>query len=101
MDAKHLELRRRYAEKSARLYAEKLVCYLKEIWARLLERRPFVTHFTGCQPYSGNPNPIYKAEDCWNGMERSLDFAVDKVLRIYGFRRPQHQSVAVSLIQFD
>lgn len=101
MDAKHPELRRRYAEKSARPYAEKREQYLKEMWAGLLERRPFVTHFTGCQPCSGNHNPIYKAEDCWNGMERSLDFADDQVLRIYGFRRDHLQSVVVSPIKFD
>jgi len=101
MDAKHTELRCRYVKKSSILYAEKRENYLKEICARLLERRPFVTHFNGCQPCSGNHNPIYKAKDCWNGMERSLDFSDDQVVRIYGFRRPQHQYVAVSPIQFD
>lgn len=100
MEAEHTELSRRYAEKSARLYAVKRERYLKEIWAGLFERRPFVTHFAGCQPCSGNHNPIYKAEDCQNGLQRSLDFADDQVLRIYGFRRQQLQSVLVNPIHF-
>ena len=75
--------------------------YLKEIRAGLLERRPFITHFTGFQPCTGNHNPSDKAEDCWNGMMRYMDFVDDQVLRIYGFRRHQLQSLVVSPIDFD
>ena len=75
--------------------------YLKEIRVGLLERRPFITHFAGCQPCSGNHNPNYKAEDCWNGMMRSLDFADDQVLKVLGFQRHQLQSLVVSPIDFD
>ncbi|KAK1648836.1 hypothetical protein QYE76_066641 [Lolium multiflorum] len=49
-------------------------------------RRPFVTHFTGCQPCGGKPNEIYSKETCADGMRRALTFADDQVLRAYGFR---------------
>ena len=101
IEAKYTKLRRRYAEKTARLYAGKRESYLKKIWVGILGRRPFVTHFTGFQPCSGNHNPIYKAKYCLNGMVRSLDFAYDQVLRIYGFRRRQLQSLVVRLIDFN
>ncbi|GER30991.1 galactosyl transferase GMA12/MNN10 family protein [Striga asiatica] len=51
-------------------------------------RRPFVTHFTGCQPCSGDHSPDYKGDSCWVGMERALNFADNQVLRNYGFMRP-------------
>ncbi|XAR51381.1 Xyloglucan 6-xylosyltransferase [Bertholletia excelsa] len=50
-------------------------------------RRPFITHFTGCQPCSGE-HPAYTDEDCWGGMEKALNFADNQVLRSYGFVRP-------------
>ncbi|KAM0841633.1 hypothetical protein ACQ4PT_058897 [Festuca glaucescens] len=50
-------------------------------------RRPFVTHFTGCQPCGGKPNEIYSKETCADGMRRALTFADDQVLRAYGFRQ--------------
>ncbi|GJN04670.1 hypothetical protein PR202_ga22235 [Eleusine coracana subsp. coracana] len=40
-------------------------------------RRPFVTHFTGCAPCSGQRNPIYSRESCNGGMRVALDFADD------------------------
>uniref|UniRef100_A0ACD5Y6Z4 Uncharacterized protein n=1 Tax=Avena sativa TaxID=4498 RepID=A0ACD5Y6Z4_AVESA len=49
-------------------------------------RRPFVTHFTGCQPCGGKPNKIYPNGSCSDGMRRALTFADDQVLRAYGFR---------------
>lgn len=49
-------------------------------------RRPFVTHFTGCQPCGGKPNRIYSRKSCADGMRRALNFADDQVLRAYGFR---------------
>uniref|UniRef100_A0ACD5U0L2 Uncharacterized protein n=1 Tax=Avena sativa TaxID=4498 RepID=A0ACD5U0L2_AVESA len=49
-------------------------------------RRPFVTHFTGCQPCGGKPNQIYSNQSCAHGMRRALNFADDQVLRAYGFR---------------
>ena len=49
-------------------------------------RRPFVTHFTGCNPCGGRPNEIYSTESCAEGMRRALNLADDQVLRAYGFR---------------
>ncbi|KMZ61441.1 Galactomannan galactosyltransferase, family GT34 [Zostera marina] len=49
-------------------------------------RRPFVTHFTGCQPCSGKHNINYSDDQCWDGMRKALDFADDQVLHSYGFR---------------
>ncbi|KAK6151137.1 hypothetical protein DH2020_016069 [Rehmannia glutinosa] len=66
--------RRRHAEAVSESYAA--------------ERRPFVTHFTGCQPCSGDHNPAYEGDSCWVGMERALNFADNQVLRNYGFVHP-------------
>ncbi|EMS46901.1 Galactomannan galactosyltransferase 1 [Triticum urartu] len=49
-------------------------------------RRPFVTHFTGCNPCGGRANEIYSNESCAEGMRRALNLADDQVLRAYGFR---------------
>ncbi|CAA0841069.1 Glycosyltransferase 6 [Striga hermonthica] len=51
-------------------------------------RRPFVTHFTGCQPCNGEHNVIYKEDSCWVEIERALNFADNQVLRNYGFVHP-------------
>ncbi|KAK6125347.1 hypothetical protein DH2020_040916 [Rehmannia glutinosa] len=67
-------LRRRHAEAVSESYAA--------------ERQPFVTHFTGCQPCSGDHNPAYEGNSCWVGMERALNFADNQVLRNYGFVHP-------------
>ncbi|XP_042493639.1 galactomannan galactosyltransferase 1-like [Macadamia integrifolia] len=67
-------LRRRHAEKVSEHYGE-----------AYLERRPFITHFTGCQPCSGDHNQMYSGESCWQGMERALNFADNQVLRSFGF----------------
>lgn len=48
-------------------------------------RRPFVTHFTGCEPCSGDHNPIYSWETCNDAMQKALNFADNQVLRKYGF----------------
>ena len=63
-------------------------------------RRPFVTHFTGCQPCGGKPNEIYSNESCANGMRRALTFADDQVLRAYGFRHDGPLSDDVRPIPF-
>ncbi|KAL9158315.1 hypothetical protein ABFS82_08G059600 [Erythranthe guttata] len=51
-------------------------------------RRPFVTHFTGCQPCSGEHNPAYEGDSCYVGMEKALNYADNQVLRSYGFLHP-------------
>ncbi|KAL8476901.1 hypothetical protein ACS0TY_029268 [Phlomoides rotata] len=77
-------LRRRHAEAESEPYAAEWEEYVAEgEW-----RRPFVTHFTGCQPCSGDHNPAYKGDSCWVGMERALNFADNQVLRNYGFVHP-------------
>ncbi|XP_074571526.1 putative glycosyltransferase 7 [Curcuma longa] len=73
---------RKHAEAASRAYGrmrEKLMGAEKR-------RRPLITHFTGCQPCSGEHNEMYTAESCWEGMQRALHFADDQVLRDYGFR---------------
>eukprot|EP00250_Pteridium_aquilinum_P019489 c24450_g1_i1 orf=208-2370(-) len=57
------------------------------------EKRPFVTHFTGCQPCSGNHNNIYSKEQCRDGLLRSLNYADDQVLRTLGY---QHRALHLS-----
>ncbi|XP_052205711.1 galactomannan galactosyltransferase 1-like [Diospyros lotus] len=96
-------LRRRRSEKVSGLYAALRERYLKGThdgkggW-----RRPFITHFTGCQPCSGHFSPSYTAESCRSGMERALNFADNQVLRNYGFFRPDLlNSSFVSPLQFD
>lgn len=76
-----LERRRgRHAEAESERYA---AVGGEEEW-----RRPFVTHFTGCQPCSGEHNPAYEGGSCWVGMERALNFADNQVIRNYGFVHP-------------
>ncbi|XP_047334527.1 glycosyltransferase 6-like [Impatiens glandulifera] len=82
-------LRRRYAETNLEHYAVLREKYLagagvgSDSW-----RRPFITHFTGCQQCSGDHNPSYGGDSCWVGMEMALNFADNQVLRSYGFVHP-------------
>ncbi|XBH79889.1 probable glycosyltransferase 7 [Triticum dicoccoides] len=64
-------------------------------------RRPFVTHFTGCQPCSGDRNRDYSGDSCGDGMRRALNFADDQVLRGYGFRHAGPLSDDVRPLPFD
>nr|GMD64563.1 glycosyltransferase 6-like [Ipomoea batatas] len=75
-------LRRRHAEAVSESYAAAREPHVAEggDW-----RRPFITHFTGCQPCSGDHNPEYKGDSCRVGMERALNFADNQVLRNLGF----------------
>ncbi|XP_057420062.1 glycosyltransferase 6-like [Lotus japonicus] len=96
-------LRRRHAEKESVLYGELREGYLrKRGWDWLSEeRRPFVTHFTGCQPCSGDHNPSYEGDTCWKEMERALNFADNQVLRNYGFVRKDLLSSDVHEVPFN
>ncbi|KAH0986340.1 hypothetical protein GBA52_013517 [Prunus armeniaca] len=51
-------------------------------------RRPFVTHFTGCEPCSGEHNPAYTWEACWKGMQKALNYADSQVRSRFGFVHP-------------
>ncbi|KAH0467839.1 hypothetical protein IEQ34_002872 [Dendrobium chrysotoxum] len=64
-------------------------------------RRPFITHFTGCQPCSGKHNEIYSGEKCFEGMVRALTFADDQVLRSYGFGHSDLLNDSVVELPFD
>ncbi|XAR51378.1 Xyloglucan 6-xylosyltransferase [Bertholletia excelsa] len=96
-------LRRRHAEKVCEGYAELREPWLKDAgYGRWSSRRPFITHFTGCQPCSGNHNQNYSGETCWNGMQRALNFADNQVLRNYGFVHPDLlDSSTVEPLPFD
>lgn len=96
-------LRRRHAEKVSESYAAQREQYLKEAGnGRGSWRRPFITHFTGCQPCSGDHNQMYSGETCWSGMVKALNFADNQVLRKYGFVHPDlRDSSLVSPVPFD
>ncbi|ERN18594.1 galactomannan galactosyltransferase 1 [Amborella trichopoda] len=96
-------LRRRKPEKLAMKFGELREPYLKEAGnGRFSWRRPFVTHFTGCQPCSGDHNKIYSGENCWKGMERALNFADNQVLRNFGFvHEDLSDSASVKPLPFD
>ncbi|KAL5213425.1 hypothetical protein ABZP36_024272 [Zizania latifolia] len=99
------QLRRRHAEREHAAYAAARGAALAG--AGLAEtgvqgwRRPFVTHFTGCQPCSGHRNEHYSRESCDEGMRRALNFADDQVLRPYGFRHAGLLSDDVRPLPFD
>ncbi|KAK6914574.1 Glycosyltransferase 34 [Dillenia turbinata] len=93
-------LRRRHGEKVSGFYGELRDKYLKRKDGKNW-RRPFVTHFTGCQPCNGQHNPEYSAESCQNGMERALNFADNQILRKFGFVHQNLSSSSVSLLPFD
>lgn len=79
-------LRRRHAEKVSEVYSALWETYLKDAGYGLGSwRRPFITHFTGCQPCSGDHNQMYSGDTCWDGMQRALNFADNQVLRNFGF----------------
>ncbi|OAY35616.1 putative glycosyltransferase 7 [Manihot esculenta] len=89
MERENPKLRRRHAEKVSEQYGAFRESQLNEAGnAKGSWRRPFITHFTGCQPCSGNHNELYKGDSCWNAMTRALNYADNQVLRNYGFMRP-------------
>ncbi|XP_065874911.1 putative glycosyltransferase 7 [Euphorbia lathyris] len=83
------KLRRRHAEKVSEQYGAFREKHLKAAGnGKGSWRRPFITHFTGCQPCSGDHNKMYEGDSCWNGMVKALNFADNQVLRKYGFVHP-------------
>ncbi|KAJ8567360.1 hypothetical protein K7X08_019568 [Anisodus acutangulus] len=97
------KLRRRHAEAVSESYAaawEPLVAEGGD--GRGGWRRPFITHFTGCQPCSGDHAPEYVGDSCWVGMEKALNFADNQVLRNFGFMDDDIKSNSpVSTVNFD
>ncbi|XP_010273069.1 PREDICTED: putative glycosyltransferase 7 [Nelumbo nucifera] len=96
-------LRRRHAEKVMEHYSLVREPFLKAAGnGRGSWRRPFITHFTGCQPCSGEYNQMYSGDSCWQGMEKALNFADNQVLRSFGFmHRDLQDSSSVSPLPFD
>ncbi|CAL5326127.1 hypothetical protein CsSME_00005532 [Camellia sinensis var. sinensis] len=83
------ELRRRRAETETEGYAVVREPYLKNAgYGKDGWRRPFITHFTGCQHCNGDHNPAYAGDSCGFGMEKALNFANNQILRKYGFFHP-------------
>lgn len=79
-------LRRRHAEKVSERYGVLREPSLKDAGnERGSWRRPFVTHFAGCQPCIGKRtrNPSFTMEGCRNAMNKALNFADNQVLRNY------------------
>lgn len=96
------ELRRRHAEKVSEQYGVFREKYLKEAGnGKGSWRRPFITHFTGCQPCSGDHNQMYSGGSCWDGMRKALNFADNQVLRKYGFVHPDAMDPSVSEVPYD
>eukprot|EP00268_Persea_americana_P062396 TRINITY_DN79983_c0_g1_i1.p1 TRINITY_DN79983_c0_g1~~TRINITY_DN79983_c0_g1_i1.p1 ORF type:complete len:451 (-),score=36.32 TRINITY_DN79983_c0_g1_i1:501-1853(-) len=95
-------LRRRRAEKVSVEYGEVREEHMKG-WGggRWGSRRPFITHFTGCQPCSGDHNAMYSGESCWDEMRRVLNFADNQVLRSFGYVREDLLDARVSELPFD
>lgn len=96
-------LRRPHAEQMSEWYSTLREPYLKEAGYGLGSwRRPFITHFTGCQPCSGNHNEMYSAESCWNGMQKVLNFADNQILGNYGLvRRDILDSSSITPLPLD
>ncbi|KAK4260198.1 hypothetical protein QN277_003344 [Acacia crassicarpa] len=95
-------LRRRHAEKVSESYGAVREPYLMEAGkGRGSWRRPFITHFTGCQPCSGDYNHRYTADLCWGKMVKALNFADNQVMRNYGYVHPDLLDNSVSSIPFD
>lgn len=85
-------LRRREAEKGGEGYRVRREEYFKKTDTNTdtgrLWKRPFITHFTGCEPCSGEHNEIYSWEECFDGMVKALNFADNQVLWNFGYFRP-------------
>ena len=96
-------LRRRHAEAVNEKFAAAREPFLIDAgYGRWSWRRPFITHFTGCQPCSGKHNQMYSGESCWDGMQRALNFADNQVLRNFGFEHPDLlDSASVSPLPFN
>lgn len=104
IEKRESELRRRHAEVLSESYGKRWEKYFQEETKNGKDgcRRPFITHFTGCQPCSGNHSPEYKGNMCWVEMERALNFADNQVLRSYGFFHPDLGRVSKVLpLRFD
>lgn len=90
-------LRRRRAEKVSWSYGALREQHMK----KKSLRRPFMTHFAGCQPCNGQHNSIFSEKDCVDSMEKALNFADNQVLRNFGFVHRNLLDSSVTLVPFD
>ncbi|KAK6923162.1 Glycosyltransferase 34 [Dillenia turbinata] len=91
-------LRRRHAEKVSEYYGAQRAQHARRAKSKI----PFITHFTGCQPCSGEHNPSYKGDSCTEGMEKALKFGDNQVLRNFGFMHSDLlESSSVVPLPFD
>ncbi|CAI0555617.1 unnamed protein product [Linum tenue] len=70
-------LRRRHAEGVSEFYGGMLEERIKEWDCK--KRRSLITHFTGCEPCSGEHNPMYSWGDCYDGMVKALNFGDNQI----------------------
>ncbi|XP_057806799.1 glycosyltransferase 6-like [Salvia miltiorrhiza] len=103
MEAADGRLRRRHAEGVSRSYGRAWAERMRGAGGgRGSRRRPFITHFTGCQPCSGDHNQMYSGQTCFDAMQMALTFADNQVLRNYGFVHPDlHDPSTVEPLPFD
>lgn len=103
IEKRERRLRRRHAEKVREGYGKVWEEQLKDAgYGRGSWRRPFMTHFTGCQPCSGDHNQMYSGQSCWDAMQIALNFADNQVLRRYGFvHRDLLDTATVLPVPFD
>ncbi|KAJ3683161.1 hypothetical protein LUZ60_013388 [Juncus effusus] len=112
--ARYEEMEKRGPAMLRRRHAERVFVYYAKARTEALEKekewafngpkgwkRPFLTHFTGCQPCSGDRNKNYSGDNCTEGMYKALNFADDQVLRVYGFRHEGSESEKVKPLPFD
>ncbi|XP_054808065.1 glycosyltransferase 6-like [Prosopis cineraria] len=99
MEEEEKGLRRRHSEKESAWYGRQREDYMKRKGVK--KRRAFMTHFTGCQPCSGDHNPSYDGEKCWKEMERALNFGDNQVIRNYGYIHNDLHTSSVSLVPYD
>lgn len=63
------------------------------------ERWPFITHFVGCKPCSGNGD--YTLDSCLKSMERAFNFGDNQLLKMYGFSHRGLSSPNVKKIRYE
>ncbi|KAK9749593.1 hypothetical protein RND81_02G136800 [Saponaria officinalis] len=95
IESKTPGLRKRHAEKTGDGYRALWKAYLDGTGTPENLRRPFVTHFTGCEPCSGDHNPYYTYEQCHGGIVKALNFGDNQVLRSFGYTRRDFTKTSV------
>ncbi|XP_074308867.1 putative glycosyltransferase 7 [Silene latifolia] len=99
IERKVRKLRRMHGERGGEDYRAQWEAYFKENNGL---RRPFITHFTGCDVCNGKHNPMYTGKKCLDGINKGLNFADNQVLRNYGFvHLDLYNSSSVRPLSFD